>query len=99
MIQTKRPSDAQILVGARTVWVNDAYGCLGRFGLFGIDVHRTLAAQMEGQSECLDCTHGPATLTDWTRFKQAMLHFHGVDLSHLRPPVWLTNRSHEATTT
>lgn len=56
----------------RTVWVNLPSGCIGHFGLYGVDVHTTPAAQIEGTAQCLDCTHAPTTLTDWRRFQAAL---------------------------
>lgn len=76
----------QVEVGHRAVWVNagDNGECLGRFGLYGIDVHRRISEQHLGQ--CLDCTHGRTTSSDWTRFQQSMLEHHGVDLSAVTMP-------------
>lgn len=49
---------AEVKSDGRTVWVNATSGeCLARFGRFGIDVHRTLEAQMAGEGQCLLCTH------------------------------------------
>lgn len=75
----------EILSDGRTVWVNTPESSIGRFGPYGIDVHRTLQAQMEGQSECLACTHGPTTLADWRRFQALMLHYYNVTIpdSHM----------------
>jgi hypothetical protein len=42
----------EILYGDRAVWVNDADGCLGRFGKNGIDVHQTISKQEDGASQC-----------------------------------------------
>lgn len=70
--------DIEILSDGRTVWVNMAGCSIGRFGPYGIDVHRTIQAQMEGQPECLACTHGPTTLADWRRFQTSMMDHYGV---------------------
>lgn len=78
----------QVDIGARAVWVNAGTGeCIGRFGVYGIDVHRTIADQYLG--ECLDCTHGRVTLADWTRFQRSMLAYHGVDISNVEVPSWI----------
>lgn len=79
----------EVLYGHRAVWVNNASGCLGRFGVFGIDVHRTIEEQSLGHAPCLYCTHARVTLDDWRRFKAAMLEFHHIDLSDQPAPVWL----------
>jgi hypothetical protein len=78
-----------IQIGTRAIWVNASTGeCLGRFGLMGIDVHRRIEDQ--GQGECLNCTHGKTTRADWARFQRSMLKFHGVDLSHVPAPRWVS---------
>jgi hypothetical protein len=67
----------------RTVWVNSGVdgSCIGRFSkAFGIDVHTTGTAQLEGKRECLFCTHGAADRDLWMSFRQAMVEHHGVDL-------------------
>jgi hypothetical protein len=74
----------------RAVWVNGPQGeCLGRFGVYGIDVHRTFAEQVAGLGQCLDCTHARTGATDWRRFVTAMREFHGVDLSGMDVPEWV----------
>jgi hypothetical protein len=62
-----------------TVWVNGAYGLLGRFGRFGVDVHRPMSEQ-GNKGECLHCTHTylGTTLEDWRVFVQKMEEHHGV---------------------
>lgn len=77
-------NEFEILVGDRAVWINDSFGCLGRFGVMGIDVHRKLDDQHLGQ--CLDCTHAKVNPQDWTRFQSSMMTHHGVDLSHVEMP-------------
>lgn len=58
----------QIVSDGRTVWVNGPDGgMVGRFGLAGIDIHRSLADQME-KGECLFCTHTMTTADDWQLF-------------------------------
>jgi hypothetical protein len=75
----------EILIGTRAVWVNGNTGeCLGRFGMWGIDVHRPISDQHLG--ECLDCTHARTKPEDWRRFQRSMLAHHGVDLSHIETP-------------
>lgn len=79
----------EVVYGHRAVWVNNPSGCLGRFGVFGIDVHRDIESQVSGQPQCLYCTHERVTADDWRRFKAAMLEFHHVDLSDQPLPLWL----------
>ena len=75
----------EIMVGARAVWVNaDTGECIGRFGLYGVDVHRRVADQHLG--ECLACPHGRVTADDWRLFQTAMLDHYEIDLSHLAMP-------------
>lgn len=76
-------------IGRRAVWVhaNDTGECLGRFGVYGIDVHRRISEQNLGQ--CLDCTHGPTTAADWHRFQNSMLEHHGVDIFAVDAPAFV----------
>lgn len=62
-----------------TVWVNQAC-MLGRFGRFGIDIHKPLEEQMNG-GECLYCTHSETTKEDWEAFKTKMLELHDIKVS------------------
>ena len=73
--------EVQILHDGRTVWVNDKEGNIGRFGPFGVDVHRTIAEQIATGTECLACTHGPTHLPDWREFQALMQEHHGVTVS------------------
>ncbi|MYM92434.1 hypothetical protein [Duganella vulcania] len=65
-----------------TVWVHGADGSnIGRFSKrFGIDVHRTLTAQMAGAGQCLHCTHAPAGPAQWEEFRTQMKAHHHVDV-------------------
>lgn len=67
----------QIETDGRTVWVNGVNGAIGRFGVFGIDVHN---ATNDG---CLACSvrRLATTLADWQLFKTEMLAQHGIDVS------------------
>lgn len=80
------PTTHAVEIGARAVWVNagDTGECLGRFGVYGIDVHRRISNQHLG--ECLDCTHARTTAADWQRFQRSMLAHHEVDLSGVPTP-------------
>jgi hypothetical protein len=76
---------AEIQIGPRAIWVNaDTGECIGRFGVWGIDVHRRMADQHLG--ECLNCTHARTTSDDWIEFQRSMLVHHGVDLSRIETP-------------
>jgi hypothetical protein len=78
----------EITSDGRTVWVNNI-SCIGRFGRGGIDIHKSLAQQVSGESECLYCTHGLPTDKDWTTFQEKMKELHGVDVSDDHRPLWL----------
>lgn len=73
--------EVQILYDGRRVWVNDPEGNIGRFGPFGVDVHRTISEQMATGKECLACTHGPTHLEDWRNFQALMREHYGVTIS------------------
>ena len=76
----------QVEVGHAAVWVNaDTGECIGRFGLYGVDVHRRIGDQ-GALGECLKCTHERTTAADWKIFQDAMMEHHGVDLSRLSAP-------------
>lgn len=82
----------ELLSDGRTVWVNTSVCAVGRFGPYGIDVHRTLQAQMEGQPECLACTHGLTNLDDWRRFQSLMQQHYSVTIpDHHMPASLRTN--------
>lgn len=63
-----------------TVWVHAADGStVGRFSKrFGMDVHNTASAQLEGRPQCLHCTHQPASEEDWGRFCDLMSEHHDI---------------------
>jgi hypothetical protein len=71
----------QILWDGQTVWINAPSGeCLGRFGAGGIDFHRTMAEQMAGHPECLECTHHRPAYPEWERFVALVKEVLGVEL-------------------
>ena len=79
--------DYDVVSDGLTVWVNAASGeCLGRFGKFGIDVHKKVEDQRDGASECLFCTHGPTTLADWEAFRVSMALHHRVQVGDTHRP-------------
>ncbi|KWT98284.1 MULTISPECIES: hypothetical protein [unclassified Variovorax] len=72
--------ETQVSGSRDTVWVNASDGsCVARFSKkFGIDVHNSATAQMQGAKECLMCTHAPAGEDEWERFRAAVLEHYGV---------------------
>ncbi|AQH05819.1 hypothetical protein A9R05_43180 (plasmid) [Burkholderia sp. KK1] len=74
--------ELQVSALGDTVWVNGPDGSsIGRFSKrFGIDVHTTATAQMDGESQCLFCTHGAAGAAEWGAFRRAVLKHHGIDI-------------------
>lgn len=80
----------QVHGDGRTVWVHGLDGsCIGRFSRFGIDVHRTVAAQVRGEPQCLDCTHGKPDLAGWRRFQDGMRRHYGVNVGDEHMPGFL----------
>lgn len=62
-----------------SVWVNDSYCCLARFGRAGIDVHKAIRPNKpKPETECLHCTHEKTTWHDWQHFKASVEEHHGV---------------------
>lgn len=75
-----------------TVWVQNAQGdCLARFGRLGIDIHRSTAAQLAGESQCLFCTHERTTIEDWELFRQKVKHLHGIEVPEEAMPMRFTS--------
>ena len=70
----------EITSDGRTVWVNGPFNCLGRFGPFGIDIHRSFEEQKTTGNECLHCTHGGTTRADWDTFVVKMKEHYGVEV-------------------
>lgn len=70
----------QISVLKDTVWVHDNLegSTVGRFGKLGVDIHNSVAAQMDGLPQCRLCTHGPVNRSDWQLFRDKALEFWGV---------------------
>lgn len=93
MTDGKSQTTVEVQIGHRAVWVNAGTGeCIGRFGVYGIDVHHGLADQAE-RGECLDCTHARTGPADWLRFQRSMLEHHGVDLSKVPMPKFVENQN------
>lgn len=74
-----------------TVWVHGPDGStVGRFSTrFGMDVHTTVAQQMQGASQCLHCTHFAPKHADWLRFCSLMWDHYGIVV----PPDILSSQS------
>lgn len=66
-----------------TVWVNGETGLIGRFGKFGVDVHR-ISKEQRTKGECLACTHEETGINEWHFFVRMMLKHYAIDLSHAR---------------
>lgn len=78
--------NTQIISDGRTVWVNSEEGHLiGRFGVFGIDIHRDLCEQSD-KGECLYCTHEVTKPADWETFKVKMREHHKVRVTDKHRP-------------
>mgnify|MGYP001324792025 CR=1 FL=1 len=64
------------------VWINAGDGSsVGRFSPKGIDLHNTVTDMLAGAPECRFCTHHPATIADWTLFRERALEWFGVHLA------------------
>jgi hypothetical protein len=72
----------EIVSDGVTVWVNNEIYCIGRFGKFGIDIHKAPS----NSSECLFCTHGPVTKADWDLFVTKMDELYRVKISNRYMP-------------
>ncbi|MBQ68890.1 hypothetical protein CL689_02390 [Candidatus Saccharibacteria bacterium] len=71
----------QISLSRDAVWVHASDGStVGRFGKMGIDIHSTVAEQMNGASQCDLCTHGRVTSEDWATFRKEALARWGIEI-------------------
>lgn len=69
-------TSVEITTNGATVWINGPDGmCIGRYKPGMMDVHRDSAAQLRGEPQCLDCSHGDV---GWSDFTAAMSVHHGV---------------------
>ena len=86
----------QVLWDGRTVWINssDDGSSIGRFGRGGVDVHRNATEQMNGASQCLDCSLDPS-LAGWERFKMGMMWYHRIEIPETCRPTFLGHRGDE----
>lgn len=79
--------DYEILSDGNTVWINSP-AAIGRFGRFGIDIHRSLGEQSE-KGECLHCTHGQTDNSSWKEFVVKMQEHYGITVGEEHKPKWL----------
>ncbi len=71
----------QVSADRSTVWVHSRRdgSTVGRFSKsFGMDIHTTVGQQMQGQPQCLHCTHQAATERDWRKFIELMHQHHQI---------------------
>lgn len=74
--------ELQLAENRNSVWIHSLVdgSTVGRFGMFGIDLHTTLTEQREGASECRLCTHGRTTPSDWALFREKAMEWWGVEV-------------------
>ena len=74
------PDQIVLSADGSTVWVHALDGStVGRFSKrFGMDVHTTVTAQLQGAGQCLHCTHAPAGEPEWRQFVDLMREHHGI---------------------
>ena len=77
----------EICSDGNTVWVN-APTLVGRFGKFGIDIHRASTDQSV-KGECLLCTHHTPLTGDWKLFQDKMKEFYNIVIHEKHRPKWL----------
>ena len=73
----------EVSLDGNTVWVSSEEdgSCIGRFSKkFGMDVHKTGTQQLNGEGECLHCTHVPGTQQDWFLFCELMFKHYKVSI-------------------
>lgn len=77
----------QIESDGKTVWINAEDGsCIARFGRMGIDIHRTMEAQLSGKPQCLMCTHGITGVAEWEQFTEAMKDLYNIKVDEKYRP-------------
>lgn len=72
----------QVSTNGATIWVHAADGStVGRFSkIFGMDVHTTIAQQLNGADQCLHCTHTKPAEADWHTFCDSVLQHHKISV-------------------
>lgn len=76
-----------------TVWVHCSDGStVGRFSVFGIDIHNSVTAMLNGAHECLLCTHNTPSIEDWEIFRSKALELWDIDIpeNYVSPHVFKT---------
>lgn len=71
----------QVAQTGKTVWVHAPHdgSTVGRFDWdFGMDVHNTVSAQMDGAGQCLNCTHEAPGYAEWLEFCASVWKNHGL---------------------
>jgi hypothetical protein len=79
----RTPHELVICPTGRTVWVNSSTdgSCIGRFSKrFGMDIHKTGTQQMNGEGECIHCTHSPGSKEDWELFVKLMKQHYDIEI-------------------
>ena len=90
MTPLEKATAHQVSSDGKTVWAHAPDGsCVGRFSRFGIDLHRTVSAQMAGEPECLDCTHALPELAEWRRFQEGLRVHHGIGVGDAHMPKFI----------
>jgi len=73
--------ELQLTPSRNAVWVHASDGVtVGRFGKMGIDIHNSMAVQLETGKQCLLCTHRPVNGDDWGKFREKALELWNIDI-------------------
>ena len=82
----------EVIFDGKTVWVNGPDGgCLARFGIKGLDIHKTTEQQIKTGTQCIACTHHRPSLSDWGAFKMKVTELYGTNIPDNAKPSWLDN--------
>lgn len=80
----------EVIFDGKTVWVNGPDGhCLARFGIKGLDIHKTAELQIKTETQCIACTHSRPNLSDWGAFKNKVSELYGALIPDNAKPLWL----------
>ena len=77
----------QIQSDGTTVWVHCGGETIARFGMYGIDIHNTILNQMNGQCQCLFCSHTKTTFDDWKTFVEQVKKLYQIEVSESYTPI------------
>ena len=74
--------EVQYSVNKEKLWVHCSTGeTVGRYDTrFGMDIHTTIDAQMNGADQCLLCTHGKSNPEEFLSFCDKVKELWGVDI-------------------